>query len=47
MTTRQIVWVAASALLAALLAGAYGIIEMNNAAMAGAANGKPAAFYGH
>ena len=40
-------WTIGSFLVAALLAGAYGIIRTNQAAMGGPTNGQPAAFYGH
>jgi hypothetical protein len=40
-------WTVGSVLIATVLAGAYRIIQMNQAAMAGSPNGKAPAFYGH
>ena len=40
-------WTIGSMLIAALLAGAYRIIQVNQAAMGGSGNGQPASFYGH
>ena len=40
-------WTIGSMLIAALLAGAYRIIQVNQAAMCGSGNGQPAGFYGH
>ena len=47
MRTLIVKWTVGSVLIAAVLAGAYCIIQMNQAAMAGSTNGQAPAFYGH
>jgi hypothetical protein len=46
MHTNTIKWLLGAALLTLLLAGTHRIVEMDHAAMSGAANA-PAGFYGH
>lgn len=47
MRTLIVKWTIGSVLIAAILAGAYRIIQMNQAAMAGSTNGQAPTFYGH
>ena len=47
MTSLIVKWTIGSMLIAALLAGAYSIIQANQAALGGSGNAQPATFYGH
>jgi hypothetical protein len=47
MRTSKVRWVIGSILIAAILAGAYHIVRLNRAAMAGTSNTQPSGFYSH
>ena len=47
MTRAWMRWSLLVSVVTALLAGAWGIVKSNEAAMAGVSEGRPGGFYGH